>query len=199
VPGGATISTATNTAQTLSANTGTVTSAGTISITSGGAVAVTMTGTSTLVNNGTIQTLGSGRAIDSNSGVANLTVTDTGLISAVSTDAFRVNTNSAVSLTNSGTLRVTNGGQAIDWAAITSASNTPVNQATGVIPAVGEGAVRPGTNGIVINHGTIGATPTGTTDPSGSAGIDVRTFTARTPRSRNSSPSKTRGTKERIW
>jgi hypothetical protein len=136
-----------------------------------------MTGTSTLVNNGTIQTLGSGRAIDSNSGVANLVVTNTGLISSNTADAFRVNTNSAVSVTNSGTIRVTNGGQAIDWAAITSASNVLVNQATGIITAVGDDAIRPGVNGIVTNAGTITATPTGGASPSGSDGIDLRTLT----------------------
>src|SRR5262249_22987236 len=97
------------------------------------------------------------------------------LISAVSSDAFRVNTDSTVSLTNNGTIRVTNGGQAIDWAAISTKSNTLTN--SGFITAVGEDAVRPGTNGIVINSGTISATPTGGTTPSGSDGIDVRTFT----------------------
>src|SRR5262249_43057156 len=163
-------------AQTLSTGTGTINSSGAISITTNG-VALTMTGTSTLVNNGTIQTTGTGRAIDSNSGTANLTVTNTGLISAVATDAFRVNTNSAVSLNNSGTIQVTAGGQAIDWAAITSMSNTLTNQATGVITAVGEDAVRPGTNGVVNNAGRIQATPTGGATPSGSDGVDVRTFT----------------------
>ena len=85
--------------------------------------------------------------------------------------------NSAVSLTNGGTIQVINGGQAIDWAAITSKSNVLTNLSTGVITAVGEDAVRPGTNGVVDNAGLIRATPTGTTDPSGSDGIDVRTFT----------------------
>jgi hypothetical protein len=166
-------------AQTLSAGTGTVNAGGAISIPSGGNVALTMTGTSTLVNNGTIQTTGTatGRAIDSNSGIASLTVTNNGLISAVSTDAFRVNTNSAVSLTNNATIQVTNGGQAIDWAAITSKTNSLVNSSTGVITAVGEDAVRPGTNGTVNNVGTITATPTGGANPSGSDGIDLRTFT----------------------
>jgi len=177
-PAGSTIS-GTVGAQTLSANTGTINSGGAISITTNGAngVALSMTGASTLVNNGTIQTTGNGRAIDSNSGIASLNIINTGLISSVSSDAFRVNTNSSVSLTNSGTIRVTNGGQAIDWAAITSASNTLINQLGGVITAVGEDAVRPGTNGIVINAGTISATPTGSASPTGSDGIDLRTFT----------------------
>lgn len=176
-PAGATIS-GTVTGQSLPSGTGTINVGGAISISTNG-VALTMTGTSNLINNGTIQTVGTGRAIDSNSGTANLTVTNTGLISSVSTDAFRVNTDSAVSLTNSGTIRVTGGGQAIDWAAITTKSNTLTNQATGVITAVGEDAVRPGTNGVVINAGAITATPTidGTGAASGSDGIDVRTFT----------------------
>lgn len=164
-------------AQTLTSGTGTVNAGGAISIASGGAVALNMSGTSTLVNNGTIQTLGTGRAIDSNSGTATLVITNNGLISSVSTDAFRVNTDSSVQLVNTGTIRVTAGGQAIDWAAITTKSNTLDNRATGVITAVGEDAVRPGTNGIVLNAGTIQATPTGTTAPSGSDGIDLRTFT----------------------
>ncbi len=159
-------------AQTLSSGTGTINSGGAIS-TSGSTVALSMTETSTLINNGTIQQTGTGRAIDSNSGIANLTVMNSGLISAVSTDAFRVNTNSAVSLTNSGTIRVTAGGQAIDWAAITSASSSLTNQSAGVITAVGEDAVRPGTNGLINNAGMIMATPTGTTNPSGSDGIQA--------------------------
>jgi autotransporter-associated beta strand protein len=163
------------TAQTLSTGTGTVNSVGSI-ITSGGTT-LSMTGTSTLVNNGTIQNTGTGRAIDSNSGVANLTVTNSGLISAVSSDAFRVNTDSAVSLVNSGTIQVTNGGQAIDWAAIKTAGNVLTNQATGRITAVGEDAVRMGIGGVVNNLGLISATPTGGADPSGSDGIDLRTLT----------------------
>ena len=162
----------------LSAGTGTINSGGAISIASGSTVALTMTGTSTLINNGTIQTLGTGRAIDSNSGIANLTLFNNGLISAVSSDAFRVNTNSAVALTNTGTIRVTNGGQAIDWAAISSASNTLTNQASGIITAVGEDAVRPGTGGRVFNYGFIGATPVVSAGAaSGSDGIDLRTLT----------------------
>jgi hypothetical protein len=173
-PAGPTIS-GTVGAQTLAGGTGTINAGGAISIATNG-VALTMTGTSTLINNGSILTTGSGRAIDSNLAGANLTVTNAGLISSLSSDAFRVNTNSSVSLTNSGTIQVTNGGQAIDWAAITSASNTLFNLAGGVITTVGDDAVRPGTNGVVINRGTISATPTGGASPSGSDGIDVRTF-----------------------
>ena len=163
-------------AQTLSSGNGTVDATGKIS-TTGSTVALVITGTSTLLNKGTIEATGTGRAMDSNSGVANLTVTNNGLISSVSADAFRVNTNSSVLLTNSGTIRVTNGGQAIDWAAITSRNNVLNNLAGGMISAVGEDAVRPGTGGIVNNEGTISASVTGGASPSGSDGIDLRTFT----------------------
>jgi hypothetical protein len=161
--------------QTLSGGTGTVDAGGEIRIASGGNVGVNMTGTSTLINNGTIQTLGTGRAIDSNSGIANLNLTNNGLISSVSSDAFRVNTNSAVQLFNTGTIRVTAGGQAIDWAAISSASNQLINW--GQITAVAEDAVRPGANGVVQNRGTISATPTLSGGAvTGSDGIDLRTL-----------------------
>lgn len=174
-PAGPTI-TGTVGAQTLSAGTGTILSGGAISIASNG-VALTMTGSSTLVNNGSILTAGTGRAIDSNAGTANLTITNNGLIRSLATDALRVNTAaSSVWLTNSGTIEVTAGGQAIDWAAITTGSNRLDNLAGGVISAVGDDAVRPGTNGIVNNAGIISATPTGGVSPSGSDGIDVRTF-----------------------
>lgn len=159
-------------AQTLSGGTGTVSSGGTISAGSG--TGVTMSGTSTLNNNGTIIAT-SGRGIDNGTNNSNLTVNNTGLIQSTSSDAVRVNTaNTSINLTNSGTIQVTAGGQAIDWAAITTAANTLTNQAGGVISAVGEDAVRPGQNGIIVNAGTIQATPTGTADPSGSDGIDLR-------------------------
>lgn len=161
--------------QSLTSSTGTVNAGGAIS-TSGGTLALAFSGTATLVNNGTIQQTGTGRAIDSNSGTANLTVTNNGLISAVSADAFRINTaGTSVLLNNSGTIRVTAGGQAIDWAAITTGSNTLNNLLGGVITAVNEDAVRPGQNGIVNNAGTISATPVVTDgDASGSDGIDLR-------------------------
>ena len=154
-------------AQALSAGTGTVNSGGKIS-TSGATLALSMTGTSTLVNNGTIEQTGSARAIDSNSGTANLTATNNGLISSVSTDAFRVGTNSAISLTNSGTIQVTTGGQALDWANITSASNSLTNQSTGSITSVDSDAIRPGANGIINNSGLIKATLV--VPPGGTAG-----------------------------
>lgn len=172
-PGGATISTSVG-AQTLSSGTGTVTSSGTISV-SGSTVGVTVSGTSTLNNDGTIQNTSSGRAINNSANNSNLTINNTGLISSGSSDAIRIDTaNSAISLTNSGTIRVINGGQAIDWAAITTASNTLNNLAGGQITAVGEDAVRPGQNGIIINAGTISATVAPAADPAGADGIDLR-------------------------
>jgi autotransporter-associated beta strand protein len=163
--------------QTLATGTGTVDAGGAINVASGSGVPLTITGSATLINNGTIQTAGSGRTIDSAAAGATIAVTNNGLISSVSTDAFRINADAAVSLINSGTIRVTAGGQAIDWAAITTRSNQLTNDTTGVISAVGEDAVRPGTNGVVVNSGTISATVTGAASPSGSDGIDVRTFT----------------------
>src|SRR5262245_35394148 len=106
-PGPNPLNTTVNTAQTLSGGTGTITSTGVIQIPSGNSAALTMTGTSTLINNGLIQQSGTGRAIDSNSGVANLNITNNGFIGSTTTDAFRVNTNSAVLLNNFGTIRVT--------------------------------------------------------------------------------------------
>lgn len=174
-PSGLSTITGTVGAQQLAGSSGSIESSGAISIATNG-VALSITGTSTLTNHGSIVTSGNGRAIDSNSGIANLTLTNTGLIRSVSSDAFRVNTNSAVSLTNSGTIQVTAGGQAIDWASITTAANSLFNLAGGVISAVGEDAVRPGSGGVIVNAGTISATPTGAASPSGSDGIDVRTF-----------------------
>lgn len=167
------ISSNSTTAQTLNdGDTLTVNSG--VSLTRGSGVTVTLNGSSEITNNGTIQETGTGRTIDTSS-TANktFTVTNNGLISAVSTDAFRVNSDSAVTLINSGTIQVTAGGQAIDWAGITTKSNTLTNHATGSITTVGEDAVRPGTNGIVNNAGIISATPTGTTSPSGSDGIQA--------------------------
>lgn len=163
-------------AQTLgNGESGTVGSGATLSL-SGSTVDVLMSGTSSLTVNGILRQTGSGRAIDNSSANSVLTVVNTGTISSVSTDAFRVNSNAQVTLTNSGTISVSAGGQAIDWAAITSKSNILNNLSGGVISAVGEDAVRPGTNGQVNNAGSIMATVTGGANPSGSDGIDLRTF-----------------------
>ncbi len=174
------IATEQNAQRTLTSGTGTITDTGAIIINSGSVVPLLMSGTSTLVNNGTIRTLGSGRAIDSNSGAANLTITNNGLISSVSADAFRVNTaGSSVLLTNSGTIQVTNGGQALDWAAITTGSNELRNLSGGLIHARGEDAVRMGLNGRVNNAGAIESEITfnGAGEANGGDGIDLRTFT----------------------
>ncbi len=165
-------------AQTLTTGTGTVSASGLVS-TAGSNVAVTISGSSTLNNSGTIIQTGSGRAIDNTVNNSTLTINNTGWISSVSTDAIRVNTgSSSVSLTNSGTISVSAGGQALDFAAITTGSNSVVNQAGGVINAVGEDAVRPGRNGSVNNAGLISATPTVTSGTaSGSDGVDLRILT----------------------
>lgn len=162
-----------NTARTLNdGETGTVNNGASIS--RGSNVGVTMSGTSQLTNNGTIQTT-SGRAIDATAANEIYTVTNNGTITVTSTDAFRVNANSEVSLLNKGTIQVTNGGQAIDWAGITNKSNTLTNEATGIITAFDEDAVRPGNGGTIINAGTISATLTSAADPAGGDGIDLRT------------------------
>jgi len=171
------VTTAVSGQRTLATGTGSVTNTG--SITHTGAATVVISGTGTVLNNaGSIIQTGSSRAIDNTVNNSSLTISNTGTISAVSSDAVRINAaNTAISLTNSGTISVSAGGQAIDWAAITTASNTLTNQFGGSITTVGEDAVRPGTNGVVINAGTITATPTGVATPSGSDGIDVRTLT----------------------
>lgn len=161
-------------AQTLSSGTGTVNSGGKISSSS---TPLTMSGTSTLQNNGTIENTGTGRAVNSTAANANLTIVNAGLIQSVD-DVVRVNgAGSSITLTNSGTLRATGGaspGQAIDWADLTS-TNVLNNLLGGIISSVGDDAVRPGNNGVINNAGTLSATPTGTTSPSGSDGIDMRT------------------------
>ena len=166
--------TGTTGAQTLTGGTGTIDAGGKISANTSG-TALAISGTATLTNNGTIEQLGSGRAIDSNSGTATLAITNNGTISAVGTDAFRINTAAtSVTLDNTGTISVSAGGQAIDWAAIVTGANKLTNAATGIISTVGEDAVRPGQGGTIVNAGAITATPTGTTSPSGSDGIDLR-------------------------
>lgn len=165
----------------LSGGTGTVSNAGSITFSSASFATVVMFGTNTILNNaGTIQQTGSYRAVDNTGNLqdgSSLTITNSGSITAVSSDAVRINTaNTSIALTNSGTIRVSAGGRAIDWANIATAANTLTNQATGVISTVGDDAVRPGQNGIVINAGSITATPTVSRGvASGSDGIDLRT------------------------
>ncbi len=158
--------------RTLSSGTGTVDAGGSITL-SGNTVAVVISGTSNLVNNGTIQQTGSGRAINNSANNSVLTITNNagGTISSVSSDAIRIATaNSSIALTNSGSITVSAGGQALDFAAITTAANSINNQVGGLISAVGEDAVRPGTNGSIINAGTIQSSGNGD-------GVDIRTKT----------------------
>jgi hypothetical protein len=167
--------TGTTGAQTLSSGTGTINSGGTVS-TSGSAAGVTITGSATLNNSGTIQNTGSGRAVDNNTAGLTVTISNTGLINTASSDAIRVNKDSAISLTNSGTISVTagSGGQALDWAAILTKSNSVNNLSSGFILDTGEDAIKIGVNGVVINAGSIIATPIVTGgSASGSDGIDA--------------------------
>jgi len=179
-PGPNPITSEQNAQRTLTSGTGIIDSTGAIRILSGSTVPLLMSGNSSLLNNGTIETLGTGRAIDSNSGVANLTITNNGLIRSQSTDAFRVNTaSSSVLLNNSGNIQVLNGGQAIDWAAITTGSNQLNNGANGSIYAFGEDAIRMGRNGRVENAGAITADLSfnAAGEAAGGDGIDLRTNT----------------------
>lgn len=163
-----TISTAVG-SQTLSGGTGTVTSTGSISVATG--TGLTLSGTSIVSNAGLIQNTGSGRAIRNTANGATLTLTNTGTISGAADDAMKI-ADSAISLTTSGTISAV-GGQALDWRDILTKSNSLINQSTGRLLATGEDAVRPGVNGTIENAGEITATPTGTTSPSGSDGVDA--------------------------
>ncbi len=183
LPGPDPITGTNNNAQTLAGGTGTVSASGNLSV-GGGSVAVTITGSSTLNNLGTIQQTGSGRAIRlTANGVASTVnngsaVNSTALVQAVGDDAFQVNqTGTSVTLNNYGTLNSL-GGQAVDWNAITTGANTLNNFSTGVLSATGNDTVRPGVNSVIINSGTIRATPVQSGgNASGSDGIDAQTNT----------------------
>ncbi len=177
-----TISSASTTAQTLSASqTGTVTAAGSLSV-NGSTVAVTISGNNaTLTNSGTMNQTGTGRLIRDNTGVTALVVTNnaSALMQTADADVIQMNKSAAsVTFNNYGTLTSLNaskgGAQAIDFNAILSGSNIVNNYAGGVIQARDADAVRPGVNGAVNNYGTILATAT--TDTS-SDGIDAQANT----------------------
>jgi autotransporter-associated beta strand protein len=84
----------------------------------------------------------------------------------------------SVTLNNYGTMTSLNaskgGAQAVDFTGITSGTNIINNFATGVMRARDADAVRPGTNGVVNNYGTIISTVTTDT---GSDGVDVQNGT----------------------
>ncbi|MFD2182641.1 autotransporter domain-containing protein [Rhodoplanes azumiensis] len=114
-------------------------------------------------------TASGGRAVNiagSNNNLRLITIVNapTGTIRSAD-DAIRVNadlgTGSVVTITNSGLILSSADGQALDLAAIASgrATITITNTATGVIRAVGNDAIRPGSGNITIaNDGLIDAT-----------------------------------------
>ena len=181
------ISTPSTAAQTLgtgSGQTGTVETSGSLTV-SGSTVAVTVSGNNaTLTNLGTISQTGTGRAVRDNTGVTGLTVTNgsttnsTALMQASDADVFQMNKPASVTLNNYGTMTSLNaskgGAQAVDFTAITSGTNIINNFATGVIQARDADSVRPGTNGVVNNYGTIISIVTTDT---GSDGVDVQNGT----------------------
>lgn len=171
---------ASTTAQTLAAGqTGSVAAGGALTV-SGSTVAVAITGSNaTLDNRGAIAQNGTGRAIRDNTGVANLVINNgstsnaTASIRTADNDVIQMNVPAAsVVLNNYGALVSLNassgGAQAVDFSAVTGA-NTLNNFVGGVITAREADAVRPGTNGIVNNAGTIASS---TATGSSSDGID---------------------------
>lgn len=118
----------------------------------------------TIVNDGTIQSTNNRALNTSGSGGAgrSLQLTNTGLIEAVD-DALRVNfAADSVVVDNAGTIRSTGGSQAIDFDNTTNVVIT--NLAGGLIEAHDADAVRPGTGGLVVNHGIIRAIGSGNSD-----------------------------------
>jgi len=181
------ISTPSTNAQTLgsaSGQTGTIEKTGSLTV-SAGTVAVTITGiNATLTNLGTLSQTGSGRVVRDNTGVTGLTVNNgsttnsTALMQAADADVIQMNKPASVTLNNYGTMTSLNaskgGAQAVDFTAITSGTNIINNFATGVMQARDADAVRPGTNGVLNNYGTIISTITTDT---GSDGVDVQNGT----------------------
>lgn len=120
-------------------------------------------GTVTIDNRGTVQaTTSGGRAIDtSSSGGAGRSLvlknSETGQILG-GNDAVRINFSSAsvgsVSVDNAGYIYSVSG-QALDFNAIENGTVEIVNKATGVISSKDADAIRPGSNGTVINYGKI--------------------------------------------
>ena len=182
---GFTVSTTSNTAQTLSSGTGAVTATGKLDV-SNGSVAITVTGNNTTIDNqGTILQSGSGtnagRAIRDNTGVTGLVINNgsatnaAALIQTADGDAVQMNkAKSSVTLNNYGSMISLNasagGSQAVDFNAMTGAN--VVNNYTGaLLKALEADAVRPGVNGVVNNWGRIVSV---TTTGSSSDGVDVQ-------------------------
>lgn len=120
-------------------------------------------GTVTIDNRGTVQaTASGGRAIDtSSSGGAGRSLilrnSATGQILG-GNDAVRINFSSAtvgsVNVDNAGYIYSVSG-QALDFNAIENGTVEIINQATGIISSKDADAIRPGSNGTVINYGKI--------------------------------------------
>lgn len=175
-----TVSTGTSTA--LSTGTaGNITVAGTGSvILSNSSQVISFNASATLDNSGTLQnTNAAGRTLraDTNNITVNVINRAGGRILGEASDGFQVSkANVNVSLTNSGVISVVNGGQAIDWNAITTGTNSIVNNTGAEIRSKGSDAVRIGTNGTITNSGLISAglvmLGTGTVDSSD--GIDAQ-------------------------
>jgi len=187
------ISSNSTTAQTLgsgSGQTGTVNSGVSLTV-SGSTVAVTVTGNNaSITNNGTISQTGTGRAIDLNTASVSMAITNNAGALIQSADADTVRANKAsdnVTVDNYGSIISFNasagGAQAFDLNAITSGTNTITNYSTGLIKATAADAVRPGVNGVIINHGSILAVPivdaavTAYNAATSSDGIDAQTNT----------------------
>ena len=146
--------------------TGTVESGGNLS-TSGKNIAITVTQTAggsgdavaTISNSGTIAQTGSTRAIRNSAGAVVLGVTNNAgaTISSVGDDSIQVSVgDSRFSLDNHGTISSA-GGRAVNLR--DAGANTINNYADGVLKSSGGDAVRPGTNGVINNYGTIQAIP----------------------------------------
>ena len=164
-----TVSAADTTAKSLNpaggaTQTGVVDAAGDLNI-SGGTVAVVVTqaaggsgtATATITNNGKIRQIGTGRAIRNSSGAVAIGITNnTGAtISSVGDDAIQVSVpGSTFTLDNSGTIS-TKTGRAVNLR--DAGANTINNLAGGILRSEAGDAVRPGTNGIINNYGTIEA------------------------------------------
>jgi PEP-CTERM motif len=180
------ITTASTSAQSLSASqTGSIAASGSLTV-SGSTVAVTITGNSaTLTNLGTLKQTGTGRAIRDNTGVTGLTVTNgsagnsAALMQTADADVIQMNVSPAsVTLNNYGSMisldASGSGAQAVDFNAILSGANAVNNFAGGLMKATEADAVRTGVNGTVNNAGTILAV---TTSGTSSDGVDFQNNT----------------------
>ncbi len=182
---GFTVSTTSNTAQTLSSGTGAVTATGKLDV-NNGSVAITVTGNNaTIDNQGTILQSGTGtnagRAIRDNTGVTGLVINNgsatnaAALIQTADGDVVQMNkAKSGVTLDNYGSMISLNasagGSQAVDFNAMTGPN--VVNNYTGaLLKALQADAVRPGVNGVVNNSGRVVSV---TTTGSSSDGVDVQ-------------------------